>query len=122
MSAEIQFDKLTVSYSIEDRGPSGRKKSAFYSVTASRGTGAEIAQAHEDSHPPGFAPEDVKIVRSLLCKHVVHAVYDDAAKRGMMDPKDAAGEARIILAAYDETIVKQLQSQDKVNGATGATT
>ena len=47
LSAEIQFDKLTVSFSIEDRDPNNRKKSAFYSVTASRGTGAEIPQMHE---------------------------------------------------------------------------
>ncbi len=90
----------------------GRKKSAFYSVTASRGSGAEIAQAHESSSSAGFAPEDVKIVRSLLCKHVVRATYDDAVKRGMMTAKDAVSEARAALAAYDAEIAKLLQSQD----------
>jgi hypothetical protein len=114
LAAEVSFDKLTVSFSIEDRNVNGRKKSAFYSVTASRGTGAEVEQLHEDSRPVGFAPEDVKIVRGLLCKHVVHAVYEDASKRGVMDPKEAAAEARAILASYDEGIVKQLQSQDVV--------
>jgi len=98
-----------VSFSIEERDPNFRKKSAFYSVTASRGTGAEVPQMHEGSQPAGFAAEDVKIVRSLLCKHVVAAVYDDCAKRGLIAPKEAAAEARSVLASYDEAIVKQLQ-------------
>ncbi len=102
-----------MSFSIEDRDAAGRKKSAFYSVTASRGTGAEIPQAHEAAVPAGFAPEDVKLVRALLCKHVVAAVYDDAAKRGLMNSKDAATEARQVLSTYDDSIVKVLQSQDK---------
>lgn len=112
LQAEIQFDKLTVSFSIEDRDPNGRKKSAFYSVTASRGTGAEIPQMHEVAQPAGFAAEDVKIVRTLLCKHVVRAVFEDGARRGMMSAKDASTEARTILASYDEALVKLLQSQE----------
>ena len=71
-----------------------------------------MEQLNEDSRSIGFAPADVKIVRALLCKHVVHAVYEDASKRGIMDPKEAAAEARAILASYDEVIVKQLQSQE----------
>lgn len=98
-----------MSFSIEDRDAYGRKKTAFYSVTASRGAGAEIPQMHEGSHPAGFASEDVKLVRTLLCKHVVAAVYEDSAKRGLMTPKDAAIEARSILQSYDESLVKQLQ-------------
>ena len=109
----MSFDKLTVSFSIDDRGLNGRKKSAFYSVTASRGTGAEVDQLHEEGRAAGFAPEDVKIVRNLLCKHVVAAVFDDAVKRGLIDPKEAALEARTILASYDESIAKMLQSQDE---------
>ena len=112
LSTEIQFDKLTVSFSIEDRDQNNRKKSAFYSVTASRGTGAEIPQMHEGAQSTGFNSEDVKIVRNLLCKHVVRAVYEDSAKRGIMSGKDAANEAREILAGYDTTIVKLLQSDD----------
>ena len=54
----------------------------------------------------------MKIVRNLLCKHVVRAVYEDSAKRGIMSGKDAANEAREILAGYDTTIVKLLQSDD----------
>jgi hypothetical protein len=124
LSADIQFDKLTVSFSIEDRDGNGRKKSAFYSVTASRGTGAEIPQMHENAQPTGFNPEDVKIVRTLLCKHVVRAVYEDAAKRQVMTSRDAAQEARAVLASYDEGLVKLLQADDapkKLNGVSNGT-
>jgi hypothetical protein len=112
LAAEIQFDKITVSFSIEDRDSNNRKKSAFYSVTASRGHGAEVPQMHESVGSAGFAAEDVKIVRGLLCKHVVAAVYDDAAKRGLMSQRDAATEARSILTAYDEGLVKHLSTGD----------
>ena len=101
-----------MSFSIEDRDPNGRKKSAFYSVTSSRGTGAEIPQMHEGAQPTGFAAEDVKIVRALLCKHVVRAVFEDAARRNMMSARDASSEARAILSSYDEALVKMLQSQE----------
>jgi hypothetical protein len=124
LSADIQFDKLTVSFSIEDRDGNYRKKSAFYSVTASRGTGAEIPQMHEGTQPVGFNPEDVKIVRALLCKHVVRAVYEDAAKRGIMSGQDAAMEARSVLASYDEGLVKLLQADEalkKTNGVSDGT-
>jgi hypothetical protein len=111
LSGEIQFDKLTVSFSIEDRDVNNRKKSAFYSVTASRGAGAEIPQMHETTQAAGFAPEDVKIVRHLLCKHVVAAVYDDASKRNLMSQRDAVVEAQAILGAHDEAIARLLQTQ-----------
>jgi hypothetical protein len=119
LSSEISFCKLTVSFSIEDRDGNGRKKSAFYSVTASRGTGAEIPQMHEGAQSASFNSEDVKIVRNLLCKHVVRAVYEDAAKRGLMPNIDAAAEAQAILSSYDKTIVRLLQEEDapkKTNG------
>jgi hypothetical protein len=108
LQGDIQFDKLTCSFSIEDRDPQGRKKSAFYSVTASRGTGAEIATMGEDKSPAGFAAEDVKIVRSLLSKHVVAATYEDAMRRGIIGKSAAIEEMRAILASYDEGIARML--------------
>jgi len=67
---------------------------------------------HEEREAAGFAPEDVKIVRTLLCKHVVRAVYEDAARRGMMSAKEASTEARSVLMSYDDGLVKLLQSQE----------
>lgn len=97
-----------MSFSIEDRDPSGRKKSAFYSVTASRGTGAEIPTMGEDKEPAGFAAKDVRIVRALLSKHVVSATYEDAARRGIISRGTAQEESRAILRGYDEAIIDAL--------------
>lgn len=111
--SELSFDKLTVSFSIEDRDAQGRKKSAFYSVTASRGTGAEIATMGEDKTPAGFRLEDVDIARALLCKHVVKATFEDALRRRIMSVSDAQEECRSILGSYDKYIASQLSK----NGA-----
>jgi len=109
LQSSISFEKLTVSFSIEERSAGG-KRSAFYSVTAGRGHGAEVDQLQESAPSAGFAPEDVRIVRCLLSKHVVGATYDDAAKRGILSKKQATEEAKAILHAYDESIVRLLSS------------
>jgi hypothetical protein len=115
LQSEIQFDKLTLSFSIEDRDPSGRKKSAFYSVTASRGTGAEIPTMGEGGRSIGFAAEDVKLVRSLLSKHVVAATYEDAMRRGIVSKGTALEEMRAILASYDDGIARMLQNEAPIS-------
>lgn len=115
LKASIQFDKITCSFSLEDRDPSGRKKSAFYSVTASRGTGAEIPTMGEDKQSIGFLPKDVAIVRNLLSKHVVAATYEDAIRRGIVSKGTAIDEMQTILASYDEELARRLQ--DKVGGS-----
>lgn len=105
----MQIDKITVSHSIEERNRDGRKSSAFYSVTASRGTGAEITQLGNDGREPaGFSPEDTKLARLVLSKHVVASVYDDAVKRGLMPSSTAQEELRAILTRYDNGIAKAL--------------
>lgn len=115
LQSEIQFDKLTLSFSIEDRDPSGRKKSAFYSVTASRGTGAEIATMGEGGRSIGFAAEDVKLVRALLAKHVVAATYEDVMRRGIVSKATALEEMRAILASYDDGIARMLQNEAPIS-------
>ena len=114
ISSEISFDKLTVSFSIEDRDGHGRKKSAFYSVTASRGTGAEITTMGEDRTPAGFNAEDVGIARALLCKHVVKATYDDAIRRRIVSTSDAQEECRSIIGSYDKLLVHLLSGKNGV--------
>lgn len=109
VSGAILIDKITVSHSIEERSRDGRKTSAFYSVTASRGTGAEVNQLSNDHHAPaGFSPDDAKLARLLLGKHVVTATYDDAVKRGMMASSTAQEELRAVLTRYDNGIAKLL--------------
>lgn len=113
VTESIQIDKITVSHSIEERNRDGRKTSAFYSVTASRGAGAEIVQLNSDNSPAGFSVEDAKIARLLLSKHVVGAVYDDAVKRGLLAPSAAQEELRSILTRYDAGIAKLLATVEE---------
>ncbi len=112
LSSEIRLDKITVSFSIDDRDARGRRKSAFYSVTASRGHGAEVQEFHDDSPGAPFTVEEAKVVRCLVSKHVVSSVYDDAVKRGLMSTNEAREEARTILAGYDSQIVRALTGKN----------
>jgi hypothetical protein len=113
LSDTMQIDKITVSFSIEERGLNGRKESAFYSVTASRGTGAEVNQLSEmkEHSPAGYTPAEAKVARLLLGKHVVASVYDDAVRRGMMKASTAKEEVLRILGQYDYGIAKLMQSE-----------
>ena len=109
VSGGLQIDKITISHSIEERSLDGRKMSAFYSVTASRGTGAEISQFGNDPRGAvGFSPEETKLARLVLSKHVVAAVYDDAVKRGILGSAGAQEELRVVLTRYDNAIVRAL--------------
>lgn len=88
--------------------------SAFYSVTASRGTGAEINQLANDHHEPaGFSPDETKLARLVLAKHVVASVYDDAVKRGLLAPAAAQEELRAILTRYDNGIARTLAATEE---------
>ena len=66
----------------------------------------------EDKQPTGFATEDVKIVRSLLSKHVVVATYEDAMHRGVLQKSVAIEELRAILSSYDRGIERMLGSNN----------
>lgn len=105
----LQIDKITVSHSIEERTQDGRKTSAFYSVTASRGSGAELPRLGDSTQEAaGFTQNEARIARLILSKHVVASVYDDAIKRGVLPAASAQEEARNILTRYDGSITKLL--------------
>lgn len=111
VSGSIQIDKITVSHSIEERNRDGRKSSAFYSVTASRGSGAEVNfLGSPENSATGYSPEDARLARLLLSKHVVVSVYDDAVKRGLMPSSAAQEELRAILTNYDNGILRLLNT------------
>jgi hypothetical protein len=112
LSSEVRLDKITVSFSVDDRDARGRRKSAFYSVTASRGHGAEVQEFHSDAPGAPFTVEDAKLVRCLVSKHVVSSVYSDAVQRGIMSANEAREEARAILAGYDNQIVRALTGKN----------
>jgi hypothetical protein len=108
LQSEIRTDKITVSFSIEDRDRSGRKKSAFISITSSRGHGAEIQQLNGNDAPAAFTMEEANIVHALLSKHVVAATYMDAVARGFLATNAARNELSGILQAYDKRLLKLL--------------
>lgn len=119
IASSVSFDKITVSFSIEDRDANNRKKSAFYSVTASRGHGAEINQMGSDPGVAvGFTEDDAKVVHLLLSKHAVAATYVDAVRRGIVAASTAREEMQAILRGYDERLAALLTKKDgNGNGA-----
>lgn len=111
ISDSLRIDRLTVSFSVEERSLNGRKSNAFYSVTASRGTGAEVTRLNEldtEADPVGYTMEEARVARMLLGKHVVAAVYDDAVRRGILPSSLAQEELHTIIARYDAGLVRIL--------------
>jgi hypothetical protein len=104
LQADIQLGQITVSFSLEDRDFSGRKKSAFYSVNATRRSS------------DGWSIEEARLVGCLVSKHVVQTVYRDVVKRGVMSVEAAHSEASAILARYDANIQKMLEKEVEDNG------
>jgi len=103
--SSIQVDKVTVSFSIEERDLSGRKKSVFVSLTASRGAGAEVPQMHEDSRPTGYTMEEARIVRLALSREVVKAAYDDAFRRRVLSrDEETLFEMKTVLKSYTDIL------------------
>lgn len=106
--SEVRLDKVTVSFSIEDRDAQGRKKSCFVSETASRGHGAEMTQMHEDGNPANWTIEEASVVHCVLSKHVIKATYRDAIHRRIISSETAREELVAILRKYDENITRIL--------------
>lgn len=103
---EISLDKITLSFSIEDRDVNGRKKSAFYSVSASR------RQADEETSGAGYTMDEALIVRTHLSRHVVKSVYEDAFRRKIIPFTEAnVAERDATLRSYDERMVQLLKQQ-----------
>lgn len=98
----IRVDKVTVSFSIEDRDFNGRKKGAFVCLTASRGAGGT-----ESESPAGYTLEEARVVRLALSREVVKGTYDDAFRRGVI-PKsqDTVSEVKSIVDGYDNILSK----------------
>jgi hypothetical protein len=103
--SSVQVDKITVSFSIEDRDRSGRKKGAFVSVTASRGAGAEVPQMQESGPSVGYTPEEARFVRLFLSREVVRATYDDAFRREVLIYDEASRSERDrVIKNYDKVL------------------
>jgi hypothetical protein len=113
INRSLQYEKLTVSFSIEGRDLNGNKKSAFYCVTASRGHGGETSQLGTASgESVAYNDVDAKLAHCLVSKHVVTETYLDAVRRGILSAGSAKEEMVPILRGYDDRIVKLLQGKD----------
>ena len=95
------LDKIVVSFSIEDRDMTGRKKSAFYCVTGSRGPDS-------DGVISGYTLDEAKLAHCLLSKHVLAVTYLDAVTRGILPVETARTELQNMNQVYDNRIVKLL--------------
>jgi hypothetical protein len=102
MQSELRVDRITVSFSLEDRDDRGRKKSAFYSVTSflERGVESKPMTIHE-----------TRIAEALLSKHVIEIVYGDAVRRNIINAQSASEEAKAILESYDRRLMKLIAAE-----------
>ncbi len=107
LESSIHLDKMTVSFSIENRNASGQKKSAFYSASASREGLAQVT----------WSLEEAKVVSCILSKHVVLTTYRDAIYRGILSKEDAVREAVRVVEHYDSHIVRLLGGLPEVEGS-----
>ncbi len=97
LKSEIQYDKLTVSFSIEGRDQNGVKKFCQFSATASRNKTDGL----------GWSPSEMPIIKGLMSKQVVALTYKDAAMRGVLTRPTANGELKSILEDIDKDIQKR---------------
>lgn len=98
---EILLDKITISFSIDDRDPSGRRRSAFYSVN--------VARSSEEA--AGWSLDEIRAVRALVSAHVVAATYDDAFRRKVLPfNEETKAERNAIVANYEKLVVGHLGS------------
>ena len=115
LASSLSYDKLTVSFSIEDRDANGRKKSCFYCVTASRGQDPAAQPEDRTSVGVGYTESDARLAHCLLSKHVISATYSDAVRRGLMPLNAAKDEMHAILKAYDDRLATLLQKETPAN-------
>lgn len=96
----ILHDKITVSFTIDERLESGRRLATFYSTTVTNKEG------------PGWSSEEVQIVNCLTSKQVVAAAYKDAMYRKILSRATVREELPGILASYDDDLARLLAPSD----------
>ena len=110
LKSEIRLDKITVSFSIEDRDQTGRKRACFVSETASRGHGS-------DTESVGWTVDEANLVHDILAKHVVALTYRDAVYRNVLDAGTTRDEVLGVMHKYDESIARALNGKGVGNGS-----
>lgn len=97
LESELRFDKLTVSFSIEDRDGAGRRKQTFFSASVSRNDGKQTLS--------GWTQQEVQLVSCMLSRQVVLTTYRDALRRKVLPREVVQTELPGILAAYDHNLM-----------------
>lgn len=110
LEAEMRFEKITVSFTIEDRDGAGRRKQTFYSASVTR---------NGDGPPSGWTQQEAQIASCVLSRHVVLTTYRDALRRKILPREVVATELPGILAAYDDNIVNLMSTGTDDVGKTG---
>lgn len=101
LTSEILHERITVSFSIDERDPNGRKQSAFFSTTVRR-------KSDDVDSESGWTNAEARLIRLTVSKQVVGIVYEEAVLKRMLTPSQATDELRPILEAYDRRIAKAL--------------
>ena len=108
LEAELRFDKITVSFMIEDRDGAGRRKQTFYSATVTRWG----EHADDRAQGAGWTQQEARVASCLLSRQVIETAYGDALRRKILPREVIATELPGILAAYDEKLVKLMSNGD----------
>lgn len=92
-ASTILVDKITVSFSIEDRNADGQKKSVFLSVNA----------VCDPDVKGGYSLQETALARVILSRHVVSMVYEDAFfRRVLPNTEELRKERDTILSNYSK--------------------
>jgi hypothetical protein len=106
--SEVVFDKITVSFSIEERDITGRKRSAFYSVNTIR--------AAEDGSP-GWTLDEVRLAKAVVSRHVVASTYEDAFRRRVLSfSEENRTERDAVVGGYDKLIAGLVSGVNRGSG------
>ena len=99
LKSEIQYDKVTVSFSIEGRDANGLKKFILNTFSVGKVGGGS------------WTPAELPVIHGLVSKQVVVATYKDALHRGAISGGTFKSEVTAILKATDQQIAKHLEKR-----------
>ncbi len=106
-ASSILVDKITVSFSVEDRNAEGQKKSVFMSLNA----------MCDPNLGPGYSVQEMDLARVILGRRLVHMVYEDAFLRRVLPHNEAYRTERdTILELYSkkaQILMKALKVEGK---------
>ena len=110
LEQEILHDRITTSFTIDDRNEVGRRMATFFSTTVTK---RQIETDFGPSTPsPGWTSQEVAVVGCVVARQVVLTTYKDAVRRRVITKAAAKEELPGILASYDRELALLLGSED----------